>query len=209
MRKIFLLVLLFVTTSLSAQFNEAILHFRDGSIKKGFAKHPFASIKLKFKENEESNSQIFTYKQVDKFFFITYKKGKEIKTEYEYKLSPKQITPKLVEVYIRGKISLYGIEKQHTSVGMPMGGFGGNSGVGFSMGIGGSSTTYYLGKEDSDIIEKITSRESFNFKRFKKIVLKHFKDCKLLVEKTKKKKKYLKKETMFSIVEFYNKNCNN
>jgi hypothetical protein len=210
MKKLLFIISILTIFSTKAQYKKAELHFRDGTIKKGLAKHPFASSKLKYKVEEESDPVIYSYKKVDRFFFTTEEKGDEVKTEYQYKIVVRQVTPKLMEVYLRGRISLYGIEKTNSGYGMAMGGFGGSGGgVAFSAGVGGTSTTYYLGKIDSDVVEKVSSKEKLSFRRFKKIVLKHFKNCNELVEKTKNKNKYLRKETIFSIVKFYNKNCKN
>ena len=170
MKKLLFIISILTVFSTKAQYKKAELHFRDGTIKTGLAKHPFASSKLKYKAEEESDPFIYSYKRVDRFFFTTKEKGDEVKTEYQYKIVVRQVTPKLMEVYLRGSVSLYGIEKTNSGYGMPMGGFGGSGGgLSFSIGVGGTSTTYYLGKKNSDVVEKISSREKLSFRRFKKI----------------------------------------
>jgi hypothetical protein len=188
-----------VSTFCYSQYKKTTVYFRDSIVKEGYAKVPFASSKLKFKETLNEEAIIFTVKEIDKFIFHNEHEGKITNKEFVYKIVVGYPGTKLVESQIRGSMSLYSITS--TSSSMPIGGFGSGG-----MSMTTTSTKYYIGNNDSDVIKFVTQRHSFSFKRFKKNILKHFKDCKELIKLTTEKKEYQKKN-MFEIINIYNKSC--
>lgn len=170
-----------------SQKHEAIIYMRDSSKLKGLARITFDDI-IKYRKDKNSRKQKFNYKTVDRIIINV----NDIKTEYQYKILAGE-KPQLFEVNKRGALSLYSITNFSTN----------NSG---GMSLSSSSTIYYVGKENSSIIEVITPMGIIGFKNFKKHASRYFKkDCPKLANKIKNKE--FKRVNIYEIVDFYNEKC--
>jgi len=191
--------------SVNAQKQRATLFLRNGDTIKGLAKITIGD-DIIYRKDRKSQKQTYNSK---------YLKGIRINSQgitkyFEYKLVKKKNTsaiPKLMTVISKGKIDLYRINK--TGVTYTNNGFGNNE-VG-SNNFGGftsmpySINNYYVGRKESDFVERLTSTGTWFDKSFKKAASEYFKDCLKLVKMIQDKT--FTKRDLEEIVEFYNDEC--
>jgi hypothetical protein len=168
-----ILLLTLITFNISSQslfnkYEKGTLYLRNGANLKGFIKITVDN-KIKFKKTLEDKKQIFDYKKVDKLKF-------SFKDEYVYKITAKR-KKTLIKRTIKGKLDLYTARAQ--SPGIP------NGNLGLSTTGGGNYTVYYIGRENSDLIEKIENEPSK--KKFIETLSKYTADCQDFLNKIKDK----------------------
>lgn len=74
-------------------------------------------------------------------------------------------------------------------------------------GNGGTSTGFYVKKNNEKIATQIGHNSFANFTNYKKITLKYFNDCPNIIENIEKKYNRKKVKILKEIIAFYNNNC--
>lgn len=189
MKKIIILLVLFIGISCLAQKQRATLYFKDGSELKGYAKIT-SSQKIKFRKKADERPQFFEHTKIDRIIF-------EVDhMEYKYmNILGNSGSPRLLEIIKKGDLILYLNTTKSPTMYTAGGGYGGGGSITF---------TYFVAKKGDDIATTIAYRGSIT-SGFKKKAIKYFSDCPILVEKIKTK--YFKQKDIIKIVEFYNNNC--
>jgi hypothetical protein len=172
------------------QTQESIIFFNDGDSIEGLAM--IKNNKIKFKISHDSKAEFWGFESIKKIKFI----GFEMEKTYEYVKLDSFNEPKLIELVVGGKVSLYQKGKNYYSLN-----FNGSSNM-------PTSTTkidlefYYL-KRDKD--EYATCINSGVFKSWAKSTTEFLYDCDYLVKKIKDNEFSLRE--IKEIVEFYNDIC--
>ncbi len=105
-----------------------------------------------------------------------------------------------MKIITKGKMMLYKVVTEgthHYGGGLP--------GQAPMMSTPYSISNYYVGKEDSKLVTRITSKGTLFEKNFKKAAMNYFKDCPALV-KLIENKTYQKRD-LEEIVKYYNEKC--
>lgn len=182
MKKALTLLLIFSFFFANAQYNNGTLFLKDSTSLRGLIKiKTFGGIK--FKSDNDSESIDYDYNKVDGFDL----NGKS----YRYVKNTNEITPRLLNENIKGKISLYSNEVYNPGHTIPNGFAGG----GMSFG-GGSSTIYFI--KINDELTRIGAK-------FKNKHLELFSSCPSLTQKIENKE--FKKREVYEIVSYFNDNC--
>ncbi len=194
--------------NLKAQKNRAVLYLRSGDTIKGLAKITVDN-KILYRKDKKSKRETHDHQTLKKVKINV----KGTRKEFEYKLvkTKKYAKPKLMTPITLGKINLYKIDvtiMSNAIVGGPQ--INNTIGGGFGLGVNNfndfSINNYYVGKGDTDFVEKLTSSNNRLFeKSFKKAASEYFKDCSKLVEMIQSKE--FRKRDLEEIVEFYNEDC--
>jgi hypothetical protein len=191
-------IILFSLNS-NSQKKTTKLYLTNGDTIQGLAKIT-AFGKIKFRYNKKSKKKIYLPNQLIKFDLNEH----DSKNTYAYKYiqgNQRSTKRKLMILITAGKIDLYRITTTTTSAPMA-GSFGGMGGMVMSF----TMDSYYVSRDDSDMVTKLTSRGTLFEKNFKKAASEYFKDCKSLVNKIQNKT--YKKRDIEEIVEYYNTQCN-
>ncbi len=179
MKKILILFVMLSFIFASAQYNNGTVFFKDNTFSKGLIKiKSFGGIK--FKSDKNSEAVYYDYNQINGFDV----KGKR----YKYVKYNDNLTPRLFNERIKGKIMLYSNEVYNPGHMVP------NSG-GISFG-GGTSTIYFI---------KVKNKLIRIGSKIKKKHIKIFNNCPSLIQKIEKKE--LKKIHVYKIIAYYNNNC--
>lgn len=204
------LLFLFVSLSVHAQKDKAILFFRNGEKLEGLARMREDGT-VKFRKDKENEACIYTHNEIfglqisQTGSFLSYD---EVGTNtYYYKIIRTGNSvefPKLLKLEVEGKMSLYIVS--HTATPMVSSGLNGFGG-GMNMGVGPRSKVvrYYISRDTSDFVNYFISDSPGIGKSFKKAALKVFHDCPVIVEKIKKRE--YKREDIESMVREYNQKC--
>lgn len=202
MKKILFTLILLITLSSFSQNQKATLFFRDGTSLEGLARITNFGDKIKFKKDKNSEKIIYNSQKVDK---IVIRENDEDIT-YQYKIIKNRKTPLLLEPLKEGKVTLYRDLKQGYSPGMQMGGYSaGGMGMNFGGGRSYSISSYYVSKDNGNIVIHLGDKGTIFTKNFKKAASEYFKDCSELVKKIQSKE--FRKRDVVDIVEYYNENC--
>lgn len=205
MKKLVIIVTLLYVMPILSQNNKATLHFKDGTEISGLAKITTYGDKIKFRKDKNSEKSTYTSEEL-KSIEIHNKKiqffGKRTKpgyVHYYYKKIKTQGSPLLLEILEEGKVKLFLDYKQSTSA--PMMGANG------TMTGGGTYTinSYYVSKNDDEIVTHLGDRGNLFSKNFKKAASEYFKDCSRLVKKIQDKE--FRKRDIIKVVKFYNEDC--
>ncbi len=206
MKKLLLLVVFFISISINAQKQKATIILNDRTVKIGLAKIREMSSSVKYRKEKKGKKEIIKFNDIKSItieeydgeitYEIKHKKNDFYIDDDDYVTSEQNskpiYIPYLLEVIIKGKVNLYLKENTHTNMGA--------NGM-----MTGTSTsyTYYVSREDSDIVTVIAYLNTLNIgKSFKKIAMKYFNDCPELVEKIKIKE--FKKRHIKEVIKFYN-----
>lgn len=193
--KNFIYLFLFLTalnSSGQSFFEKGTLFFRDGTIEKGYIKKKDNELKFKKKITDKKKTK-YTYKKISKV--IINEKGKDIEYHYKIVKGKRKNTPKLLQLILLGRVSLYKIAIQDQL---------GNNASPIYYNYNGA--LYYLSKENSHIAEHVGSKSiAITRKSIKKGLLNYFKNCSKLTKKIKNKE--FAKKDIIKIVEYYNTNC--
>jgi hypothetical protein len=202
MKKILFTLTLLICLSSFSQKQKATLYFKDGTKITGLAKIT-GSDRIKFRKNRKASKIKYTYKELTKIeIYYT----DEIKMFEFKKIREKKKREELLEVILKGKVTLYKDVKHYYNSGFSVG-VGRYGGVNTTMMMNqGSITSYYVSTEEENVVSHIRSNTFFN-KNFKKVIAEYFKDCPSLV--TKVENKEFRKNDIYEIVEYYNENCGN
>lgn len=199
---LFIGVLIFSLNCLS-QNQRATLYLRNGDTIQGLAKFTISG--LKFRYNKQSTKEKYDSKKLIKIDIN--EQGKT--NTYIYKLikgSKYSAIPSLMTLITQGKINLYRVNVSGMTAPTTMG-FVGTGGMGIGMGTSFSIDNYYVCKDKSDIVTRLTSIGSlFSNKKFIKAASKYFSDCPNLVNQIKNK--VYQENDIEEIVKFYNTKCN-
>jgi len=195
--------LLFCTATLNAQRSEAILTFKDGTVKKGFGKL-ISQDRVKFRKNKKSKAKKYPFKNLK---HVKIKEYDEFHT-YAYIRVQNKKKPRVLEVKLTGYLSLYELSRTYHSphnFGGGAGGFGGGgASVGFTFGHSYNINNFYVRKEGQKEATHLGSNQLFS-KNFKKAASAYFKDCPSLVKKIQSRT--FKKRDLEKIVSYYNNKC--
>jgi hypothetical protein len=201
MKKIILTIgILIISLNCKSQNQKATLYFRNGDTIQGLAKMS-AWGKIRFRKNKQSTTENYDGKTVSKFDIE--EDSSYIPNTYIYKLLQNKdysSRPVLMKMITEGKINLYKITTTGTSAPM---GFGG---MGMGMGMSYSYENYYVCRDNSDIVIKLTTLGTFMGENFIKAASEYFNDCIDLVNKIENK--VYRKKDIEEIVKFYNTKCN-
>lgn len=196
MKKFVQFLILLISFNSFAQIEATILK-KNGEVLKGFASvSQRNSNVVKFRKKINDKPQYFGRRDFDKIFF---KFNEDSFIEYQFKSISKKNT-QLMKVLIKDHLSLYSFTNTIVFNTHSSGKGFGNINIGKIR----TTTTFYLSKNNNNIVEKFPSKTVF--KSFKKNASTYFKNCIELVEKINKKE--FKKANAIEIVEFYNKKCN-
>lgn len=202
MKQLLFTLTLLITLSSFSQNQKATLFFRDGTSLEGLARITNFGDKIKFKKDKNSEKIIYNSQKVDK---IVIRENDEDVT-YQYKIIKNRKTPLLLEPLKEGKVTLYRDLKQGYSPGMQMGGYGvGGMGMNFGGGRSYSISSYYVSKDNGNIVIHLGDKGTIFTKNFKKAASEYFKGCSELVKKIQSKE--YRKRDVVEIVEYYNENC--
>jgi hypothetical protein len=196
MKRIFILILLLISTSIYSQdflnsYEYGTIFFKDGKTLRGHLKRS-SNDEIKYKLLLNDKKKIYDYKTVKKISFDKNKKTLHYKHDKQYVY--------LLEKKIEGKLDLY------FKLGFNPGHMGPNG-----MMMGGSHyMIYYIGKEDSDAVDELSG--NVNSKDFWLYFSKYIADCKYIIEKVKDKKSIKKnfknKSTrLVDMITYYNSHC--
>jgi len=200
MKKIILFIgIILISLNCNSQNQKATLYLKTGDTIHGLAKIK-AFGKIKFRYNKKSKKEIYSPYQLIKFDII--QQGSKTTNIYKYVQGNQLSTSrKCMTLITEGKIDLYRISVSgtHPSMGFGGGGMGGMT-VSYSM------DNYYVSKDDSDVVTKLTTVGTFFGKSFKKAASEYFSDCQDLVDRIQNKT--YRKRDIEEIVRFYNTKCN-
>ena len=198
--------LLICTATLNAQRSEAILTFKDGTVKKGFGKL-ISQDRVKFRKNKKSKAKKYPFKTLE---HVKIKEYDEFHT-YAYIRIQNKKKPRVLEVKLTGYLSLYELSRTHHNPHNFGGGFGGAGGfggggasVGLTFGHSYNINNFYVRKEGQKEATHLGSNQLFS-KNFKKAASAYFKDCPSLVKKIQSRT--FKKRDLEKIVKYYNNKC--
>ncbi len=196
-KKLLLIMLLLnLTQVVFSQEREATILFNDSTSIKGFGE--IKKEKIYFRVSQTSDITQWSYDMAKGLTFSGY----GFSEKYEYIKPDKYSKPILMEVIEEGNINLY----RKNSIGLKMGigvsaafSSSGNifAGAGPSLKYDFSSV-FYVKKTNEENATDITFS-------FKSRALKYFSDCKIIIEKIKKRE--FKKETITEMVYYYNDYC--
>lgn len=195
---VILLLFLLGNNGTYGQFKPIKLILKSGDSLTGLGKFSRGK-KVKFKKNKASKAVKYNFKNLkrvqiyDEDEIINYvylkKKGKKIFRFYKE--------------LVRGEVSLYKI----VVIGSA-GGYGavGHPGVpsGIRAGDSFSFVKYFIKRKEDNGVTRFWEESIFS-KSFKKAALDYFYDCKIIVEKVKKKE--YKVDNIVEMVEYYNTKC--
>lgn len=172
------------------QTQDAIIFFKDGDSIEGLAL--IKNNKIKFQISHDSKAEFWDFESINKIKFV----GFEMDKTYEYVKLDSFDEPKLIELVVRGKVSLYKKEKTYYSLN-----YNGSSNVPTS-----STKTdlefYYLKRGKDEIA---TCLNCGVFKSWAKNISAFLSDCDSLAKKIKDNEfSFLE---IKEIVEFYNDIC--
>lgn len=199
MKKIFQILLIILVSQVAlAQNKKGVVYLNDGSQLKGLVKLTKGN-KVKYRLNKESEKRIFNKHSVDRV--VLFKEDGELEEFAFRQIERSSISSiKVMQVITRGKITLYKVVTHGTHY------YGGGlPGQAPMMGASYSISNYYVGKEDSKLVNQITSKGALFEKNFKKAAMNYFKDCPALV-KLIENKTYRKRD-LEEIVKYYNEKC--
>ena len=100
--------LLICTATLNAQRSEAILTFKDGTVKKGFGKL-ISQDRVKFRKNKKSKAKKYPFKNLK---HVKIKEYDEFHT-YAYIRIQNKKKPRVLEVKLTGYLSLYELSRTY------------------------------------------------------------------------------------------------
>lgn len=190
MKKIFILTLIFLSTTIYSQdfldsYEYGTIFFRNGKTLRGHLKMT-SNNDIKYKLLLGDKKQVFDDKTVNKIIFD------EDKREFIYKIKDKSVL--LLERRIKGKLDLF-----YTEV-ITSDGFGNEL----------HYTIYYIGKTDYDLVMFLP--KNTKSKKFIKIISKYTSDCKIFTEAIKDKKSILenfdyKNTRVIDMITYYNSHC--
>ena len=191
--------LLICTANLNAQRSEAILTFKDGTVKKGLGKL-ISQDRVKFRENKNSKAKKYAFKNLK---HVKIKDYDEFQT-YAYIRIQNKKTPRVLEVKVAGYLSLYELSRTHYSPSGFAGGYGAGGFSGPPMGYHYDINNFYVRKKGQKEATHLGSNHLFS-KNFKKAASAYFKDCPSLVKKIQSRT--FKKRDLEKIVNYYNNKC--
>lgn len=207
MKHIVIIILAFLTYSnFQAQNQRAVIYLRNSDTLRGYARISLKN-KIIFREKKELDKQRLDSKTVKKISI----NENGLTREYEYKLLRKksgQAVPTLMTPVTLGKINLFRTTAQRFShLGNSDFGMNNQNSFGFPSGTYFSIDQYYVGEDETDFVEHLTSTE-FNIfgKSFRKTASEYFKDCPELVKRIKNRT--YRKNDIEEIVTYYNEECN-
>jgi len=203
MKKIILFIgIILISLNCNSQNQKATLYLKTGDTIHGLAKIK-AFGKIKFRYNKKSKKVIYFPGQLIKFDII--QQGSKTTNIYKYVQGNQLSTSrKCMTLITEGKIDLYRVSVSVTHA--PMGFGGGGMGRMGGMTMGYSMDNYYVSKDDSDVVTKLTIVGTFFGKNFKKAASEYFSDCQDLVDRIQNKT--YRKRDIEEIVRFYNTKCN-
>jgi hypothetical protein len=186
------------------KYKKGTLKMRDSSDLRGFIKLGIGNT-IKFKKTKKDKKQTFDYKKVTRVKFL-------YEDEYLYKIIEKRKKIILIKRNIKGKLNLYSYVRENPGMSMSVQG---------SAVLGASTNTiYFIGKENSDLIEELPSIKN---RKFIKTLSKFTSHCKVFINMIKDKENidyyFEKKEREFKtdfenndsriedMVNYYNSNC--
>ncbi|MDE1207565.1 hypothetical protein [Tenacibaculum larymnensis] len=197
MKKVILLFLLFLfslNTSAQSIFNtyeKGTIYLRNGNKIEGLVKITNYGGKIKFKKTSDCEKIVYDEKDVKSLKF-------RFGDEYIYKITIKNRYIYLLKREIKGeKLDLYSLESQSPTL---HNGFG-----------GGTYTTYFIGKSNTDFAEKLPNNEKGN--KYRRVISKYVSHCnnfsELIKDKKSLKKNFEDKINSITgnIIEHYNENC--
>lgn len=185
------------TVSMTAQYQQGTVYFKNGDTIQGWIKKKQSTIK--FKEIERGKTKRLTFKKIKGFsteneeYTYKYIYGSPKKKVLGYDPATRKVIyekddngtpPELLRVVLKGTISLYALESTYVGMATPSGTFG-----------GGSSVRYYM--EKGSITDIGT--------RIKKKHFVYFQDCPVLMKKIEDK--VLSPNNFIEIISFYNTQC--
>ena len=181
--------------------NKITITFADGSKIKGYGRVKMGD-KIRYKKNKNSKKKIFSYdtkRKVRKFTVHT----EETDRYFEYKIVQrfKRLSYiKLLEVEKFGKVKLYKYTGTYRVNSFATDGIGGFGGMRYS------KTKYYISKNNSIRVRDLRIGNTYS-RRFRRIAKRYFSDCTDLMKKIKSRE-YFDRYDIFSVVDYYNDNCN-
>lgn len=199
MKKLLFILTLLITLSSFGQDQKAIIYFRNGTELKGLASITDSGSKIRFKKAEKAKKIIYDSQKVDKI--VIRENDKDVL--YQYKIIKNKKKPLLLEPIKEGKVTLYKIVNQGYNPSVYTGnGYGSG---GWSNGNYYSISSYYVSKDNGNIVIHLGEKGTIFTKNFKKAASEYFNDCSELVEKIQSKE--FRKRDIVEIVEYYNGNC--
>ena len=172
------------------QTQESIIFFNDGDSIEGLA--IIKNNRIKFKISHDSKAEFWDFESIKKIKFI----GFEMDKTYEYVKLDSFNGPKLIELVVGGKVSLYQKEKNYYLQNY-------NGSTILSASNTKSDLDFYYLKRDKD--EYATCINNGVFKSWAKNTTEFLYDCDYLVKKIENNEFSLSK--IKEIVEFYNDIC--
>ncbi|WP_156109053.1 hypothetical protein [Polaribacter sp. Hel1_85] len=192
----FIFLFLTISFSINSQgvfnnYEKGKLYLRNNTELVGFIKVTIDD-EVKYKRTLNDKKQLFDDQSVKKIVFTNDNRTFYYKHDNNYVY--------LVQKKIEGKLDLY-YKQSYTP---------GHMGPNGMMIGGGSSIIYYIGKENSDTVDELSS--NVNSKDFWLHFSKYIADCKYMIDKVKDKKSikknFRKKRTrLVDMVNDYNSNC--
>lgn len=193
-----MLFLILGTVILNAQKTPGTLVFKDGSIKKGFVQLA-SSERVKFKVNKKDKAIKYEFTDLE---YAEISINDEVSRYKLVSILDKDLPIVLKEI-VSGKVSLFNLNTQGYSPGVPMG--GGMAGAPmYPMGTNYSIKNLYVLKQGEAKATHLGSNQLFS-KNFKQAASDYFKDCENLVAKIQNRD--FKKKEIKAIVEYYNSQC--
>lgn len=193
-----MLFLILGTVILNAQKTPGTLVFKDGSIKKGFVQLA-SSERVKFKSNKRDKVVKYEFSALE---YAEISINDEVSRYKLVSILDKDMPIVLKEI-VSGKVSLFNLNTQGYSPGVPMGGGMGGAPM-YTMGTNYSIKNLYVLKEGNEKATHLGSNQLFS-KNFKQAASDYFKDCSKLVAKIQNRE--FKKKEIKAIVEYYNSEC--
>ena len=190
------IILLILSTTLYAQKTKMVLRYQDDKTISGYGKL-INEKKIRFKTSKKAKAKKMGYEDLKTLESIKYYSGDEIEIYEFVKLKDKKI--KLLELMVKGRVTLYKRVRITSGGYMPMG----NGGVHIWMGAN-VMKNYYVKRQDEKVATHLGSNQLFT-KSFKKAMSAYVKDCPSLVKKIQNRT--YKKKNLIEIVEYYNENC--
>lgn len=193
-----ILLILLVSTGVFAQNKKGVVHLNDGSTLSGLVKiNKFNNVKYKL--NKDSKKQIFKKESVDHVVIIQNEGELE---EYAFRQIERSTVSsvKVMKVITKGKITLYKIVtegNQFQNIGLP--------GQPNTFVSSYSYSNYYVGKEGSKLVKRLTSKGTLFDKNFRKAAMAYFKDCPSLIKLIENRT--YRKQDLEEIVKYYNEKC--
>lgn len=196
--KALMIVLFLLSHGVFAQSGKGTIHLNDGSTLTGIVKITNSG-HVKYWVNKESKKQVLRKERID-IVVLTGKDGELYEYAFRRIYSSVNAPIKVMEVVTKGKITLYKIVTQSTTQTV---GAGPNGQM--MMGPTFTISNYFVGKEGTKEVERITSRGALFEKNFRKAAMKYFEDCPKLVKLIEDRT--YKKRDLEEIVKFYNEKC--